>query len=107
MATGLSPLPKGENFRVLIFKSGKHMATHNHLNAVLVTPIMKYGFCKKNKAVIEFEDGFGEGYVFETDTKDNIEFVLQRKTDGVWNNYFLSDKKLEGVVSKSKNKEGA
>lgn len=105
MATGLSPLPKGENFRVLIFKDGKHMVTHNHLRAVLVTPILKYGFCRKNKAIIEFEDAFCEGYRFETHTKDNIDFALQRKTEGVWNNYFLSDKRLEAILNKAKNKE--
>lgn len=105
MATGLTPLPKNEIFRVLIFKDGKHMVTHNHLKAVLVTPIMKYGFCRKNKAIIEFEDGFGEGYRFETDSKDHIEFALQRKTEGVWNDYFLSDKRLESIINKTKNKE--
>lgn len=93
-------LPDTENYRIVIFKNKKHMVTHNHLKSIVVQPIMKYGFCRKNKSVVDFEDGFGDRYSFETDTKDNIEFAVQRKVKDGWCDVYFSDRNLEKVMKK-------
>lgn len=100
MVNELVKLPETENYRVVIFKDKKHMVTHNHIKSVVVQPIMKYGFCRKNKSVVDFEDGFGDRYSFETDTKENIEFAVQRKVENGWCDVYFSDKDLEKVMKK-------